>query len=216
MNKQIKTVIFDFDGTLADTGRGIRRCALEALHAYGFDETDDACLRAFIGPPLFDSFMRYCNDEDTARAMVAEYRKHYRAGGMFECDLYGGVADMLSALYGAGIQMAIASSKPGEFVKRILSHIEIEKYFSFVSAPVIGEREPTKCELISAVLEALGAEKSSTVMVGDRMFDIDGAKQAGIKSVGVLYGFGSEEEIVLHGADMLCRTPQEITELILE
>ena len=216
MNHQIRTVIFDFDGTLADTSRGIRRCALEALHAYGFDETDEARLRAFIGPPLFDSFMKYCSDEDTARAMVAEYRKHYRAGGIFECDLYGGTEDMLSALHGAGIQMAIASSKPGEFVKRILSHIGIEQYFYFVSAPVIGEREPTKCELITAAINTLGADKSSAVMVGDRMFDIDGAAQAGIKSVGVLYGFGSEEEIVSHGADMLCRTPQEITELILK
>ncbi len=216
MNQQIRTVIFDFDGTLADTGRGIRRCVSVALGAFGMRETDDERLRAFIGPPLFDSFMRYCHDETTAHAMVAEYRKHYRAGGMFECDLYDGVRQMLSALHGAGIQMAIASSKPGEFVKQILSHIEIDKYFSFVSAPVIGEREPTKCELITAAINALGADKSSTVMVGDRMFDIDGAAQAGIKSVGVLYGFGSEDEIVSHGADMICRTPQEITELILK
>ncbi len=216
MNHRIRTVIFDFDGTLADTGRGIRRCVSVALNAYGLSETDDERLRAFIGPPLFDSFMKYCHNEETARAMVAEYRKHYRAGGMFECDLYDGVGQMLADLYGSGIQMAIASSKPGEFVKRILSHIEIDKYFSFVSAPIIGEREPTKCELITAVIEALGADKASTVMVGDRMFDVDGAKQAGIKSVGVLYGFGSEEEIISHGADVICRTPQEITELILK
>ena len=212
----VKTVIFDFDGTLADTCRGIFRCALEALHAYGYDETDGERLRAFIGPPLFDSFLKYCNDEETARAMVAEYRKHYRAGGIFECDLYDGVLQMLAELEENGIEMAVASSKPAEFIKRILSHFEIEKYFSFVSGPVIGEREPSKAELIESALKMLGAEKSRAVMVGDRMFDIDGAKQAGVRSIGVLYGFGSEEEIISHGADAICCSVDELTELILK
>ncbi len=216
MKQSVETVIFDFDGTLADTCRGIYRCALEALHAYGYDEPDGERLRAFIGPPLFDSFMKYSHDEDTAHAMVAEYRRHYRAGGIFECDLYDGVLQMLEALYDKGITMAVASSKPAEFIKRIISHFEMDKYFSFVSGPVIGEREPSKAELIAAAVDVLGADKSLAVMVGDRMFDIDGAKQSGVRSIGVLYGFGSEEEIVSHGADETCRSVYELTELILK
>ncbi len=216
MKQAVETVIFDFDGTLADTCRGIYRCVHEALHAYGYDETDSERLRAFIGPPLFDSFLKYCHDEEIAHAMVAEYRRHYRAGGIFECDLYDGVLQMLRELEENGIKMAVASSKPAEFIKRIISHFEIDRYFAFVSGPVIGEREPSKAELIESALEALGADRARTVMAGDRKFDIDGAKQAGVRSIGVLYGFGSEEEINAHGADATCRNVYELTELILK
>lgn len=214
MNKRFETVLFDFDGTLADTAPGITHCALEALHAYGFDETDSRRLREFIGPPLVDSFLRYTDSEQTARDMVDKYREHYRAGGMFRCELYGGVEDMLGALDAAGIKMAIASSKPGEFVDKILRHLGIREYFGFISAPAVGHVNPTKCELIDAALDALGAERETCAMVGDRMFDVEGAKQAGVFSVGVLYGFGSMEEFSSYGADAVCETPKQISELI--
>ncbi|MBQ5825286.1 MAG: HAD hydrolase-like protein [Clostridia bacterium] len=215
MKNRFETVLFDFDGTLADTAPGITYCALEALHAYGFDETDPQRLREFIGPPLVDSFLRYTDDECTAKAMVDKYREHYRAGGMFRCELYGGVAEMLSALDAAGIRMAIASSKPGEFVDTILNHLGIREYFGFISAPAVGHVNPTKCELINAALDALGADRATTAMVGDRLFDIEGAKQADVFAVGVLYGFGSMEEFSRYGADAVCETPQQISELIL-
>lgn len=215
MEKKFETVLFDFDGTLADTAPGIKHCALEALHAYGFDETDDERLRAFIGPPLVDSFLCYTDDEQTARAMVDKYREHYRAGGMFRCRLYDGVADMLRTLDEAGLEMAIASSKPGEFVDKIMSHLGIRDYFRFISAPAVGHVNPTKCELINSALSQLGANRSAAVMVGDRMFDIQGAKQAGVFGVGVLYGFGSREELSRYGADLICETPEQISELIL-
>ena len=107
MKKRFETALFDFDGTLADTAAGIKHCALEALHAYGFDETDDERLRAFIGPPLVDSFLNYTDDADTARNMVDKYREHYRAGGMFRCELYEGVADMLAELDAANAKMYV-------------------------------------------------------------------------------------------------------------
>lgn len=216
MKKRFETALFDFDGTLADTAAGIKHCALEALHAYGFDETDDERLRAFIGPPLVDSFLNYTDDADTARKMVDKYREHYRAGGMFRCELYEGVADMLAELDAAGVTMAIASSKPGEFVDMILTHLGIRKYFRVISAPAVGHVNPTKCELINSALCSLGADRSTAVMVGDRMFDIEGAAQAGVFSIGVLYGFGCEEELTRYGADVICETPNKIPELILE
>lgn len=216
MKKRFETVLFDFDGTIADTAAGIKHCALEALHAYGFDETDDERLRAFIGPPLIDSFLNYTDDADTARNMVDKYREHYRAGGMFRCELYEGVADMLAALDAAGMAMAIASSKPGEFVDMILTHLGIRHYFGFISAPAVGHVNPTKCELINSAIDSLGADRSTTVMVGDRMFDIEGAAQAGVFSIGVLYGFGSEDELSRYGADVICETPKQISELILK
>ncbi len=216
MEKRFKTVLFDFDGTIADTASGIKYCALEALRAYGFDETDDGRLRAFIGPPLVDSFLNYTDDIETARNMVDKYREHYRAGGMFRCELYGGVTDMLAELDAAGIAMAIASSKPGEFVDKILMHLGIRNYFRFISAPAIGHINPTKCELINSALDALGADRATTAMVGDRMFDTEGAKQAGVFGVGVLYGFGDEAELAQHGADAICKTPKQISELILK
>lgn len=216
MKKRFETVLFDFDGTLADTAAGIKHCALEALHAYGFDETDDERLRAFIGPPLIDSFLNYTDDADTARNMVDKYREHYRAGGMFRCELYDGVEDMLAELDAAGMSMAIASSKPGEFIDMILTHLGIRHYFGFISAPAVGHVNPTKCELINSAIDSLGADRSTAVMVGDRMFDIEGAAQAGVFSIGVLYGFGCEEELSRYGADAICKTPKQISELILK
>ena len=216
MKKRFETVLFDFDGTLADTAAGIKHCALEALHAYGFDETDDERLRAFIGPPLIDSFLNSTDDADTARNMVDKYREHYRAGGMFRCELYDGVEDMLAELDAAGMSMAIASSKPGEFIDMILTHLGIRHYFGFISAPAVGHVNPTKCELINSAIDSLGADRSTAVMVGDRMFDIEGAAQAGVFSIGVLYGFGCEEELSRYGADAICKTPKQISELILK
>ncbi len=208
-------VLFDFDGTIADTGRGIMRCALIALNAFGYDEPDKDRLRAFIGPPLVDSFMTYGADLETAKKMVDKYREHYSAGGMFESDLYDGAQEMLSALYDAGCKMAIASSKPGKYVAAILEKLGVEKYFSFISAPEIGHVNPTKQELIDRAVDALGADKSKTVMVGDRLFDIEGAKQAGIASIGAVYGFGGEEEMKKYGADMLAYTAAQIGEVVL-
>ena len=216
MKKRFETVIFDFDGTIADTFRGVKFCFLEALHAFGYDETDESKLHTYLGPPLFDSFMLYCHDEDVARQMVAKYREVYRAGAMLKCDLYDGITDVLAELDEAGVKMAIASSKPGEFVKRLLCHFGIEKYFDFISAPVIGKPDPSKYELITAAVSALGADPEAVTMVGDRKFDIEGAKQAGVFAVGAAYGFGTPDELETHGADFICHTPEQISELILQ
>lgn len=209
-------VLFDFDGTIADTSRGIMRCALIALNAFGYDEPDRERLKFFIGPPLVDSFMTYGADLETAKKMVDKYREHYSAGGMFESDLYDGAAQMLRTLYEAGCKMAIASSKPGKYVAAILEKLGVEKYFSFISAPEIGHVNPTKQQLIESAMQALDAEKSKTVMVGDRLFDIEGAKQTGVASIGAVYGFGGEEEMKEYGADMLAFNAAQITELILK
>ena len=217
MGRKFDFVLFDFDGTVADTARGITRCALEALQFYGYDEPDKERLRLFIGPPLVDSFMDlYGADEALARKMVDKYREHYSGGGMFECDFYPGVPQLLDELKKAGCKMAIASSKPGKFVAQILEKLGAAEYFSFISAPEVGHVNPTKAELITWAMQALGAEKESTVMVGDRLFDIEGAKQVGIKSIGAVYGFGSEAELNEYKADMLAFNAEQIKELILE
>ncbi len=209
-------VLFDFDGTIADTGRGIMRCALLALNFFGYEEPETDRLRAFIGPPLVDSFMTYGADLETAKKMVDKYREHYSAGGMFESDLYEGAEEMLKSLHEAGCKMAIASSKPGKYVAAILEKLGVSEYFSFISAPEIGHVNPTKQELIDCAVSALGADKAKTVMVGDRLFDIEGAKQAGVASIGAVYGFGGEEEMVQYGADMLAYSASEIMGWIVE
>lgn len=216
MKRKYDYVLFDFDGTIADTGRGIMRCALLALEAFGYSEPDKSRLRLFIGPPLVDSFMAYGADLDTAQKMVDKYREHYSAGGMFECDLYSGAAEMLEALSRAGCKMAIASSKPGKYVGAILEKLGIDKYFLYISAPEIGHVNPTKAELITKAMEKLGAEKESTVMVGDRLFDIEGAKQTGLASIGAVYGFGGEKEMKDYRADKLAFNALDIKELILD
>ena len=209
-------VLFDFDGTLADTCRSVTGCARLALEAFGYEEADMQCLRRFIGPPLVDSFMEYCSDIETAEKMVDKYREHYSAGGMYDVDLYDGVQAMLEALSRSGCTLAIASSKPGEYVAAIMDRLGIADYFSFISAPEIGHVNPTKAQLIEAAVNRLSGEKCSTVMVGDRVFDIEGAKQAGVASIGAVYGFGGEDELVRCGADMLAFNTKQITEMILD
>lgn len=214
--KNVSTVLFDFDGTVADTGRGITDCALLALQAFGYDEPKHERLREFVGPPLVDSFIKYCGDEETARKMVDEYRVHYSAGGMLKCELYDGAEEMLKRLFEAGKKIAVASSKPEPFIRELLVHLGVDKYFSYISAPQIGHINPSKHQLILRAMEAVGAQSETTVMVGDRLFDIEGAKQSSVRSIGAAYGYGGEAELKEYGADYICSCPLQITELILE
>lgn len=212
----LNTVLFDFDGTTADTGRGIFNCVKYAARAYGWKIPGDDVLRTFVGPPLHASFKRVFGvSEEEALAAVEKYRELYSTEGLLQFDLYDGITDVIKLLRENGFKTAVATSKPDRFIHTILGSAGIDGLFDYVSAPLDKNGDTSKAQLINRAVEALKAEKSKTVMVGDRRFDIEGAKEAGVKSIGVLWGYGSKDELENAGADYTVSSPGELIRLLL-
>lgn len=213
-------LLFDLDGTLTDPKVGITTCVQYALASFGIEEPDLDKLEPFIGPPLKDSFMEfYQMNEADAQAAVDKYRERFRDTGIFENEIYAGVPQMLKTLKAKGMQLAVASSKPTVFVERILEHFHIAKYFKVV---VGSELDGTRVEKDQVVEEALRqlfgdapVEKDQVYMIGDRRFDVEGARAQGIESVGVTYGYGSMEELRAAKADYIVRSVEELTRFLL-
>lgn len=201
--------IFDVDGTLFDTGAGIKDCVRYALSQLKAPPLSETQLNTFIGPSLFYSFSHTAglSEEDAARA-VALYRERYAVTGIDSAVPYRGVLDMLSTLARKGVSLSIASSKPQVFVSRLLKNYGIEDMFARVCAPDYAKTSNDKSALIAA---AAAAPRS--VMVGDTRFDIEGAKKAGLKVIAVLYGYGKKSE--LESADYLAESPARVADLLL-
>ena len=213
-------LLFDLDGTLTDPKVGITTCVQYALASFGIEEPDLDKLEPFIGPPLKDSFMEfYKMDDDQAQAAVDKYRERFRDTGIFENQIYQGVPKMLKTLSARGMHLAVASSKPTVFVERILDHFHIAQYFEVV---VGSELDGTRVEKDQVVEEALRqlfggrtVEKDKVYMIGDRRFDVEGARAQGVESVGVAYGYGSMEELKEAKADYIVRSVEELHKFLL-
>ena len=207
---------FDLDGTLTDSAPGIVNSVCYALQKLGIEPPPKEQLTCFIGPPLSWSFSTYFGmDEALAQRAVDAYREYYRAGGMLENSVYPGVADLLKDLRDAGIVCVLATSKPHIFANRILQHFSLDRYFSLVSGPELDGTRGEKSEVIAYALEQLGIDSTRALMIGDREHDVLGAKQFGMDSAGVLWGFGSEEELRRAGATYVCRCTDEVKALFL-
>ena len=216
--KQKDIILFDLDGTLTESGDGIIKSVQYALSALGIAEPDTDKLRAFIGPPLLDSFMRYYRmTPETAEHAVALYRERFATIGIFENKLYPGVASMLQTLQAAGCTLAVASSKPEPFVRTILKHFGVLDVFSEVVGSTMDEKRTAKAEVIEEALRRLGQSehRERVVMVGDKSHDVIGARQADVECVAVLYGYGSPEELAEAGAANIVGTVEELTALLL-
>lgn len=211
-----KTVLFDFDGTLFDSSEGIFKSLCYAFEADGKPMPSIDELRRFIGPPIYDSFKNfYGYPDDKIDFMVQKYRERYREKGIWESRVYEGIPQLLAALKRKGIRLGTASSKPVAFIEQLLKKHGLFDYFDYVGGVGFDEIHSDKTEIICGALNALGASKESAVMVGDRKFDIDGAKGAGIPCIAVLFGFGSREEFEAHRADYIVSNASEISEIIL-
>lgn len=212
-------IFFDLDGTLTQSGPGIMNSVKYALRKMGKTELPEETLRRFIGPPLSDSFVRFCGcTPEEAKQGIVFYREYYTSGGMFENELYSGVEDMLRALKDAGLRLAIATSKPEFLSVQIVAHFHLDQYFEAVCGATADEKRVKKSDVIAYTLETLGItqeQKASVLMVGDREHDILGAKENGLDSMGVLYGYGSREELCEAGADHIVGTASEAAEKIL-
>ena len=210
------TVLFDLDGTLTDPGEGITNSVSYALRKYGIEVTDRRELYKFIGPPLVDSFMKYYDfSQEEALKAVEYYREYFRDKGIFENRVYEGVEDMLTQLHANGKRLVLATSKPEEFALRILEHFDLRKYFTVVAGASMDSSRSKKGDVIAYALSMCDSiDKNTAIMVGDREHDIIGAKENDLKSIGVLYGYGSEDELKNSGADYIVPTPSDIINLI--
>lgn len=214
MNKTY--IFFDLDGTLTDPMIGITKSVRHALRSYGIEaeRLEDLC--PFIGPPLKDSFMKYYGfSSEKALEAVGRFREYFSVTGIFENKEYPGIKEMLADLKGAGKHLYVATSKPEVFAKQILDHFQMTEYFEFVGGADLGETRVKKGDVIQYVLEETGiTDLKQIVMVGDREHDVIGAKEAGIESVAVLYGYGNREEFETAGADWVVETVEELGALL--
>ncbi len=214
-----KYCLFDLDGTLTDPREGITKSVQYALKAFGIDEPDLTKLEPFIGPPLKDSFMEFygMNEEEAVRA-IAIYRERFAPTGVLENYIFPGVPDMLEKLRKNGIHLAVASSKPINFVHQILVHFDIEKYFDVVVGSELDGTRTRKEEVVEEALRQLGvltipveSRMACCAMVGDRKFDIQGAKAHSLTGVGVRFGYASAGELETEGAQFIAETVEELT-----
>lgn len=217
------TVLFDLDGTLVDSGEGITKSVQYALSRFGI-AAQTSELFGFIGPPLVDSFMRFYGfSKEKAGEAVDAYRERYRTLGVYENKVYPGIPELLKALREHGAVTAVATSKPEIFANTVTEDMGLAPFLNAVFGAELDDAEGRlrrlrieKGDVIAYALEKLGSpEKSSVLMVGDRRHDIEGAKANGVASCGVLFGFGSREELEAAGATYIAETPADILELVL-
>ena len=213
----ITYLLFDLDGTLTNPQEGITKCVQHALRAFGIEEPDLEKLIPFIGPPLIQSFMEFYNmSEEDARKAVAVYRERFSTVGLFENFPYPGIADMLAELKAQGKILAVASSKPTIYVRRILEKFELAPYFDVVEGSNLDGTRVDKKEVIAEVLSQLdNPSADDLLMIGDRKFDVIGAREMGFGCVGVRFGFAAPDELEQSGAVYIADTVQDLHRYLL-
>ena len=199
--KKYDVIAFDLDGTLSDPSRGLIASFVYALKKMGVDYGEPESLKRFIGPPLYDEWQRVFGftKEEAARALLI-FREFYQVYGWWDNEIYDGVPKMLSDLKAAGKKIILATSKPEVFAIKILKMFDIAKYFDFIGGAATDKTRDKKAEVLEYSLNSIGiTDRSGVILVGDRMYDAEGAGECGIDSMGVLYGHGTEEEIYSSG-----------------
>lgn len=210
-----KYALFDLDGTLTDPGEGITRSVQYALAKFGIAVEDRSELYCFIGPPLHESFEKYYgfSTEDAFRCVDA-YREYFAVKGIFENKVYEGIGETLSALKASGVEISLATSKPEIYAKQILEHFDLIEYFDAVAGSEMDGSRTKKAEVVERALMLLGnPDVRDCVMIGDREHDIIGGKAHGMDTIGVTFGYGSEDELQNAGATHIAHTPAEIVQI---
>lgn len=212
----MKAILFDLDGTLIDSSEGITKSAQYALAHYGIMENDLSKFYKFIGPPLSASFQKYYGfSEEKAYEAVAVYRERYNRIGLFECSLYPDVRECIETLKAKDYLIGMASSKPEESCRRILDHFGILELFDDVVGATFDGRIDTKEEVLNEVLRRWSnVPKEEMCLIGDTMFDVEGANKVGVRSVAVTFGFGDVDAMVAAGAVAVCDDMKKLPEMI--
>ena len=214
-------IIFDLDGTLIKSEEGLFDSITYALEKSGVDPGDRKDMKRMIGPVLWESFQKFYNmsaeEADRANAYFVEA---YEKEGIYNASVYEGVEHMLETLRNAGRILLVVTAKPRDMAERVLNHTGIDQYFQAVIGPARGNKKTDKGSLLREALSFLAKtgtdhfKKEHAVMVGDRMFDMQGAVETGIRSIGVLYGYGDRQELINAGATLLADTPADVVKLI--
>lgn len=214
-----KYILFDLDGTITDSSEGIINCVIYALGKMGYDIPAYEELYRYIGPPLYKGFQEIAGMEyEEALEAASIYRKKYSVTGIFENRPYDGIEEVLKALKENGKITGLATSKPEEYAIRILRHFNLTRYFDMITGGAIDGSHNDKEIIIEESISRFGLsvkDKSNIIMIGDRKYDIIGAKECGIASAGVCYGFARKGELEEAGADYIINTASGITGLLL-
>jgi phosphoglycolate phosphatase len=209
-----KTILFDFDGTLFDTGEGVMKSVQYAARALGYAADDLSELRAFVGPPLRDMFRKkYHADDETVEALVAKYRERYSSVGVLECSPYPGMAGLVRSLREAGRTVAVATGKPTAYTEDILAAHGMADAFDAVLGSEFDGVRSQKWEVISELLARFGSDDA--VMVGDRDNDVFGAAKCGLSCIGVSFGFAEPGELESAGAIRIVKDAGELKNILL-
>lgn len=210
-----ETILFDLDGTLIDSAEGIMNSFEYTFRKLGMPRVPRGEMGRFIGPPLLYSFETICGLSAAEAAHAVElYREYFSTRGIFEIRVYSGMEELLQKLRAAGKKLVLATSKYELYAAKTLENIGFAGYFDFVAGSEKDGGRGTKVQVIEYAIACTGAEKSSTVMIGDRMHDTEGARAAGVDSIGVLFGFGTRTELEEHGATYVAADAGEIYNII--
>lgn len=209
------SILFDLDGTLTDSSEGITKCAALALDHYGIPYQSLSDLRVFIGPPLRETFPKFGVPQEEVENAIAVFRSRYTTVGKFENRPYDGIEDLLTALREAGCHLYVATSKPEKTAREILGKFALDRYFDEIAGASADASRDSK-EQVIAYLFSKCSVNGRTLMVGDTAYDMKGAAALGIDSVGVSWGFGSEESMLSAGAKTIVRTPDELFTFVSE
>lgn len=217
MQNKYRHIFFDLDGTLIDSGAGIINAVKYALNKYNINENNPAVLKSFVGPPLNQQFIDCYNfSEEQSLQAVQYFREYYSTTGILENNVYPQIPELLNSLYQMNLKLLIASSKPEKFVKKILAQHDLLKYFTFVGGSLFDGSRVNKDDVLSYVLTEMQIQQfDDCIMIGDRKYDILGAKKFGFTSVGVTYGYGERCELQEVNADFLIDKPLELIDLVI-
>lgn len=221
MKNNFKYILFDLDGTLTDSGLGIINSVKYALKHFNIETESDEELRKFVGPPLRESYMNFYNfTESQADEGLKVFREYFEKHGMFENEVYKNIEAVLKELKRSGKVLLVATSKPEVYSIKILKHFNLDKYFNIIAGSDFEETRVKKADVIKYALRQLKEadkdfSKNDCVMIGDREHDIIGAKENGIKAIGVLYGYGTPVELTQARAFKVVKTPKELLEILL-
>lgn len=212
MKLKYKNILFDVDGTLIDSEPGIVACAdyaLKSLNCNGFKPSD---LKCFMGMVLYEAFREITHlPDELAKQAVVKFREKYAESGLYQCLFYDGIINLIKDLNSLGAVICIATSKPRVFTEKILSHYGISGYFEYISGVDIGDISTTKADVVKRAICC-----DNCVLIGDRKYDTIGARQNGIKCIGVTYGYGSREEHMQNPPDYIAETVHELRNYLIE
>lgn len=208
-----KTIFFDLDGTLTDSGEGIMNCATVALEHFGISVPEREKLRVFVGPPLEQSFPDFGIPNDKIREAISVFRKRYTAIGKFENFPYPGIFDLLQALKNQGHRLFVATSKPEVMALEIMDKFGLSPFFEKICGATLDGTRSTKEDVITCLLDQIGTPEN-TIMIGDTVYDVKGAAAHNIPTIGVSWGYGSTEEMLCAGAKAIAHTMDELYTLL--